>query len=59
MIVDPSEIEIQLESVVLQDQEVLQERLVRWDLLEHAVELEHVVNKVARETLMVLVINDL
>ena len=34
---------------------VVLERLVKWDLLEHVVELEHVVNRVTRETLAVLV----
>ena len=55
MIVVPLEVEVQLESVVLQDLEVHLERLVKWDLLEHVVELEHVVNRVLRETLVVLV----
>ena len=38
---------------------VLLERLVKWDLLENMVELEHVVIKVTRETLVVLVNKDL
>ena len=42
---DPPGVEVQQESVVLQDPEALLERLVKWDLLGHVVELEHVVNR--------------
>ena len=45
MIEDPLEVEIQLECVALKDPKVLLEILVKWDLLEHLVELEHVVKK--------------
>ena len=48
-----------LESVGLKDLKVLLERLVKWDLLEHVVELEHVVKKATKETLVVLVNKDL
>ena len=40
----PVEFEVPLESVALKDLNVL-ERLIRWDRLEHVVELEHVVKR--------------
>ena len=43
VIVYPLGVEVQLDSIALKDLEVLLERLVIWDLLEHMVELEHVV----------------
>ena len=55
MVNDPLEIEVQLENVALKDPKVLLERLVKLDLLEVKVKLEHVVRKVTRETLVVLV----
>ena len=45
-------VDVQLENVVLKELKVLLERLVKWDLLEANVELEHVVKKVTRETLV-------
>ena len=50
---------VQLENVALKDPKVLLEKLVKWDLLEAEVEFEHVVKKVTRETLVVLVNKDL
>ena len=49
----------QLESEALNDPKVLLESLLKWDLLLHVVELEHVMKKVTRETLAVLVNKDL
>ena len=48
-----------LENVVLTDPKALLERLAKWDLLEEEVELEHVVKKATRETLVMLVIRGL
>ena len=48
-----------VENVALKDTKVLLERLVKWDLLEAKVKLEHVVKKVTRETLAVSVNQDL
>ena len=45
MIKDPLEVEVQLENVALKDPKVLLERLVKWDLLEAVLKLEHVVKK--------------
>ena len=45
--------------VALKDPNVLLERLVKWDLLEAEVELEHVVKKATGDTLVVLVNKDL
>ena len=45
MIEDPLEFKVQLDNAVLKDPKVLLERLVKWDLLEHA----------TREALVVLV----
>ena len=59
MIELPLEVEVQLESVALKDPTFLLVRLVKWDLLQHVVELEHVVKKLAKETLVVLVNKDL
>ena len=56
---DKGPLEVQLESVALMDPKVLLERLVKWDLLEAEVELEHVVKKATRETLVVLVNKEL
>ena len=54
MIDDPLEVEVQLESVALEDLKVLLERLVRWDLLELVVELEHVMKNMTGEALVVV-----
>ena len=59
MIKDPLEVEVLLESVALKDPKALMERLVKWDLLEAEVELEHVVKKATKETLAVLVNKDI
>ena len=58
---DPLEVEVQLENVALKDQDlqVLLERLVKWDLLEVKVKLEHVMKKVTREIRVVLVNKEL
>ena len=56
---EPLEVEVQMESVALNDPKVLLERLVKWDLLEAKVKLEHAVKKVTRETLAGLVNKDL
>ena len=45
--------------MALKDPKVVLERLVKWDLLEVEVELEHGVQKATRETLLVLVNKDL
>ena len=45
VIKDPLEVEVQREYVVLKDLKVLLERVVKLDLLEAEVELEHVVNR--------------
>ena len=55
MINYPLEVEVKLENVALKDPNVPLERLVKWDLLEAEVELEHVVKKATMETLAVLV----
>ena len=59
MIKDPLVGKVHLENVVLKDPMVLLERLVKWDLLEIKVKLEHVVRKVTGETPVVLVNKDL
>ena len=51
----PLEVEVQLENVALKGLKVLLERLVKWNLLEAEVKLEHVEKKVTREILVVLV----
>ena len=48
-----------MENVALKEPKVILERLVIWDLFEAGVELEHVVKKVTREALAVLVNKDL
>ena len=48
------EVEVMLERVMLKDPKALLERLVKWDMLEAEVELEHMVKRVTRETLVVL-----
>ena len=55
----PLEVEVQLENVLLKDPKVFLERLVKWDLLEVKVKLEHLLKKVAREIMVVLVNKDL
>ena len=45
VIKEPLEVEVQLGNVALKE---LKERLVKWDLLEAKVKLEHVVKKVTR-----------
>ena len=58
MIKDPLEVMVQPENMALKDLKVLLERLVKWDLLEAEMELEHVVKKATMEALVVLVNKD-